>query len=84
MVLVLNLLRAAIMYKRKHLGPANHPQISVWTYGTSYMLAWIAILIYVGAGIAFVCCSRKRKHRFLGTLDEEWGVDDERPQILGR
>ncbi|CAG0913109.1 unnamed protein product [Notodromas monacha] len=77
---VLEVSTQGVEYARTHF-PAVHPENASWHYGFSYMLAWLVFIIYLGCGITFIICSRKRKRD--RAPNDDWAIEDE-PHIIGR
>lgn len=69
----------SVNYEEQFLND-RHPKGAVWTYGWSFVVAWLTFVNLIVSGITFLICSRKRKGDRAAGIN---GVDDE-PQILGR
>lgn len=68
-----------MQYEEQFLN-ARHPKGAVWSYGFSFIIAWITFVCLIICGATFMICSRKKKGDRAAGLQ---GVDDE-PHILGR
>lgn len=66
-------------YGEQHL-PARFPQGAEYEYGYSFVLSWIVFVFYIGAGIAFLFVSHKRKAK-MGESDDVLAEEDEPMQI---
>lgn len=78
MLVVIEVVVNSVEYEESFLVD-RHPKGATWSYGYSFVLAWLACITMAGCGLAFMLCSRKRKSAPGGAL----GADDE-PNILGR
>ncbi|XP_045625307.1 voltage-dependent calcium channel gamma-7 subunit [Procambarus clarkii] len=61
--------------------PNRQPPGSTWSYGFSFMLAWVSFIAEAAAAIAFGICSRKRKKD--KAPDDRYAIEEE-PTIIGR
>lgn len=78
-VVVVEVVVNSVNYEEKYLND-RHPKGAVWSYGFSFVVAWLAFAVLIICGGTFMICSRKRKGDRGTGLN---GVDDE-PNILGR
>ncbi|XP_015909636.1 voltage-dependent calcium channel gamma-1 subunit [Parasteatoda tepidariorum] len=74
-LIVVEVVINSVAYEERFLSD-RHPKGAVWSYGYSFVLAWITFVILVISGLTFLICSRKRK----GIP----GTGDDTPNILGR
>lgn len=77
---VIQVLIKSIDYEEKHL-PFTFPRGAKYSYGYSFVLAWLVFIVLLVSGFAFIIYSRKRKgHK---APNEEIAMADE-PTIIGR
>jgi cbb3-type cytochrome oxidase subunit 3 len=77
---VIQVLISSIAYEKKHL-PFTFPHGATNSYGFSFVLAWLVLLMLLVSCIAFLIYSRKRKGN--RAPNEEIAMADE-PTIIGR
>lgn len=65
-------------YADAHL-PERFPHAE-YQFGYSFVLSWIVFVFYIGAGIAFLVISHKRKAK-MGESEDELAEEDEPMQI---
>lgn len=61
--------------------PNRVPKGATWTFGFSYILAWITFLSQLVACIAFAICSKKKKKD--KAPDDQFAIGEE-PMVIGR
>jgi len=71
---------ARMKYEALNL-PNRIPKGATWTFGFSYILAWITFLSQLTACIAFAICSKKKKKD--KAPDDQFAIEEE-PTIIGR
>jgi len=71
---------ARMKYETHNL-PNRMPAGATWTFGFSYILAWITFLSQLTACIAFAICSKKKKKD--KAPDDQFAIEEE-PTIIGR
>jgi len=71
---------ARMKYEAHNL-PNRIPPGATWTFGFSYILAWITFLSQLTACIAFAICSKKKKKD--KAPDDQFAIEEE-PTIIGR
>lgn len=79
-LVVIEVLVNSVKYEEQFLS-ARHPKGAVWSYGVSFVLAWITFALVITTACTFIICSRKRKGD--KAVDEYRAREDE-PHILGR
>lgn len=60
--------------------PARFPKGAKYQYGYSFVLSWIVFVFFIGAGVAFLIVSHKRKPKF-GESEDVLAEEDEPMQI---
>lgn len=60
--------------------PARFPKGANYQYGYSFVLSWIVFVFYIGAGVAFLVVSHKRKIK-MGESENPLAEEDEPMQI---
>lgn len=78
-LVVIEVVVNSVQYEEQFLN-ARHPKGAVWSYGFSFIIAWITFVCLIICGATFMVCSRKKKGDRAAGLQ---GVDDE-PHIIGR
>lgn len=78
-LVVIEVVVNSVQYEEQFLTD-RHPKGALWSYGFSFIIAWITFVILILCGATFMICSRKKKGDRAAGLP---GVDDE-PHILGR
>ncbi|GFQ70521.1 uncharacterized protein TNCT_160511, partial [Trichonephila clavata] len=77
-LVVIEVVVNSVEYEEQYLTD-RHPKGAVWSYGYSFVFAWLTFVVLLVIGITFMICSRKKK----GDRSGGGQVDDE-PHILGR
>ncbi|GFT79086.1 uncharacterized protein TNCV_3094461 [Trichonephila clavipes] len=77
-LVVIEVVVNSVEYEEQYLTD-RHPKGAVWSYGYSFVFAWLTFVVLLIIGITFMICSRKKK----GDRSGGGQVDDE-PHILGR
>lgn len=78
-LVVIEVVVNSVTYEEQFLTD-RHPKGAVWSYGYSFIIALLNIVILVICGLTFMICSRKRKgDRGIGLQS-----GDDEPHILGR
>ncbi|GFY74506.1 uncharacterized protein TNIN_309901 [Trichonephila inaurata madagascariensis] len=77
-LVVIEVVVNSVEYEEQYLTD-RHPKGAVWSYGYSFVFAWLTFVVMLIIGITFMICSRKKK----GDRSGGGQVDDE-PHILGR
>jgi len=78
-LVVIEVVVNSVQYEEQFLTD-RHPKGAIWSYGYSFIIAWLTFAVLLVCGATFMVCSRKRKGDRSGGLQ---GSDDE-PHILGR
>jgi len=71
---------ARMKYETHNL-PNRMPAGATWTFGFSYILAWITFLSQLTACLAFAICSKKKKKD--KAPDDQFAIEEE-PTVIGR
>ncbi|XP_069695642.1 voltage-dependent calcium channel gamma-1 subunit [Periplaneta americana] len=77
---VIEVLISSIDYEQKHL-PFTFPKGATYSYGFSFVFAWLVFIMLLVSGCSFMIYSRKRKGN--KAPNEEIAMADE-PTIIGR